>query len=936
MRSKSSVVVNSQALALSLAVMGAVLSGCDQSPAEQARELVEEARKHYNNGGLDAAAIELKNALQVDGGNADARLLLGTIYLDQGDGAGAEKELLRAADLGRSEDAVRLLLVRAHLLQFEYQEALDLTSDAAYADSEDEAALMVGRGEALLGLGDLDQADETFRKVLEFHHDAKAYVGLAKSATVRNERDEAVAVIEQGLERFPEDAELLSLAGAWQLRDGRYEESERTYEMALKASSDNLSALVGLTRVQISRGRFGEAEANLRKLAAVAPQSPSVVLLRGVLAFESQDYDAAKNEMERVLAHHQENLTALYVAGASSYVLNQNERARSWLEQYVNAVPNNLVARRLLAATLHRLNEQEAALDVLGGVAPESIDDGDYLSLVGSAALNAGDLQSGAQYLEHAVERNPDSATLRARLGATRIAAGDVEGGHSQLESALEIDPQLEQAERTLLLSYLQQKRYEDVIVGAERYSQAYPDSTFGHMLRGMAYVGQGAVNDARRAFNRALEIRPGAPDASANLAALEARSGNVDQAKAVLKGVLVHHPGHLRTLMQLSRIALNQRNAEEAKGWLRQAAESNPQMAQPAAELAGLHLLAREYETALAIAQESLRAHPTSPALLAVAGEAQLRSGETVAAIETLNRLIAVRPNSINSRLLLVEALRKAGRLDQARRQLDASLAVDSEHLETKIVLADLLLNSGSESDRERARALIQELAERSPSSGEVVVLQGEMALQDGDPQTAVGFFSKADEGVNNRKLTVALARAHWESGNREASNATLRTWINENPKDVLSHLLLSRNYQQMERFDDAEAVLLEVTQRQPTNWLALNQLALLRLLQRDASTARQYAEQAMEASGKHPFVMGTLGRVHLALNEDAEALDLLEAADSQSPGNHEIMAHLAQALARNGRNEEARALLRDLLSDGSEFDGRPEAEALLDQLGG
>ncbi|MEE9359796.1 MAG: tetratricopeptide repeat protein, partial [Hyphomicrobium sp.] len=70
---------------------------------------VASARSHYDGGRLREASIELKNALREDPNNGPARYLLGRILLDQGDLAGADKELSRAHDLVPSDDTALML-----------------------------------------------------------------------------------------------------------------------------------------------------------------------------------------------------------------------------------------------------------------------------------------------------------------------------------------------------------------------------------------------------------------------------------------------------------------------------------------------------------------------------------------------------------------------------------------------------------------------------------------------------------------------------------------------------------------------------------------------------------------------------------------------------------------------------------------------------------
>jgi thioredoxin-like negative regulator of GroEL len=60
-----------------------------------------------------------------------------------------------------------------------------------------------------------------------------------------------------------------------------------------------------------------------------------------------------------------------------------------------------------------------------------------------------------------------------------------------------------------------------------------------------------------------------------------------------------------------------------------------------------------------------------------------------------------------------------------------------------------------------------------------------------------------------------------------------------------------------------------------------------------------------------------------------------VLRRAVHAEPGNPEIQSHLAQALAKQGKEAEARETLRQILSENREFPGRDEAEALLNELG-
>ena len=82
----------------SVAVAGLLAAGIaagDVQPALAitAQEHFERAQGYFERGDLDATIIELKNAIQRDKNNAEARLLLGRAYVQKGRGADAVDQL---------------------------------------------------------------------------------------------------------------------------------------------------------------------------------------------------------------------------------------------------------------------------------------------------------------------------------------------------------------------------------------------------------------------------------------------------------------------------------------------------------------------------------------------------------------------------------------------------------------------------------------------------------------------------------------------------------------------------------------------------------------------------------------------------------------------------------------------------------------------------
>ena len=98
-----------------LVIALAFLVACSASYTPEER--IARAADFRKKSDIHAAAIELKSALQQEPDNGIARLELGRLYVDIGNGASAEKELERAVKIGEPPAAVALLQTRALLLQ---------------------------------------------------------------------------------------------------------------------------------------------------------------------------------------------------------------------------------------------------------------------------------------------------------------------------------------------------------------------------------------------------------------------------------------------------------------------------------------------------------------------------------------------------------------------------------------------------------------------------------------------------------------------------------------------------------------------------------------------------------------------------------------------------------------------------------------------------
>jgi putative PEP-CTERM system TPR-repeat lipoprotein len=898
---------------------------------------MERALGYLQEGDAAAAIIEFKNAIQANPESAEARALLGEVYLRTNDPHSAVKELQRARELGRSDDKTLLLLVEARLQAGEYQTIVDeIPADRPIADDIG-AGLLAVRSQALFGLGQFDEARSALERIVAEHAVEPAYAGLARMALYRGEVEVAKSYLDEGLAKYPDSAQMQLLRGEQQMQAGQFEAARSTYEALSTANPGNLAAGVGVARSELALGRVESARVVIEDLLTQQPKNLALYLLRAVASLQVRDFVAAQEDANSVLAVEDGNPAALYVAGAASYGLGQYEQALRSLSRYVTLAPADASGRKLLAATQVRMGNADAARRTLGS--DLAADDPDYLALLSTASALSGDIGAGLRYLEQAVLQSPGDARLRAQLGLLRIAAGDASQGAADLDQALSIDPGLaddpryDRAEVALIQGYLKEARYDEALTAIRQWQKKHPDNAAGFVMEGVALTAGGNETEGREAFKRALEIKPGAPDASANLAILDLRNNDPESAKLTLERVLVHHPDDLRTLLLLAQLAERDGDRDKTRSWLERAVAAHPDSQPTRIFLGRLYVELNEPDKALTMITPVVRDAPDNIPALEVKARAEFRTGQIADSIATYEMIVARAPDAAQSQLELSHAYSAGGQLDKARAAAEAAIAADANLTPARFQLVKLALRQG---DAAGAEAAIGALEQTHAEAPEVKELRGELLMLQGQPQQALAMFQEARQGLDVARLAIAEARAHAASGDRAAAMATLEQRIVANPQDTAVRFELNRYYLAEDRKADAEVNLRAIIEYQPDSWIARNDLAWMLYERGDIAEAQPQAERAHNLASDNPAVMDTLGVILLEIGDVERATALIRRANEGIPDNPEIGLHLAQAYARGDRKEEARAILATLLEKHPAFDGRDRAVALLAELGG
>jgi Tfp pilus assembly protein PilF len=229
-------------------------------------------------------------------------------------------------------------------------------------------------------------------------------------------------------------------------------------------------------------------------------------------------------------------------------------------------------------------------------------------------------------------------------------------------------------------------------------------------------------------------------------------------------------------------------------------------------------------------------------------------------------------------------------------------------------------------------ADSQIAQILARAPKQAVGHRLAGDLAAARRKPAEALAAYRKA---LDLQPSSDAFARVFsaQQALDPAAALALAGAWIKAHPDDVGARKLLAVHYERSGQLDAAREQYEQARRLTPNDVWVLNNLANLMFRQQDAQ-ALVVAELALKRAPENPAVLDTVGWIVLKAGQVERALQLLSDAHQRSPQDGEIRYHLADALARSGRQSEAREMLEAVLEDKLAFNGRDDAAALLQSL--
>ena len=821
--------------------MSARLRSCGISPAlclvlllatgcqnETPADLIRSARDYQARGDTQAAIIQLKNAVQKQPDNAEARLLLGQASLSVGDPTSAEKELRRASRNGAAPEQVAPLLAQALLDSGEPEKVIAEFAETKLGEAKAEAQLRARVGEAQMRSRKFSDAATSFKAAMTADPDnVRAQLGLIRLTAMEGKPEEAQAAVARLVSTHPTSAEALSLQAELQLVAGNRAGARASLQQAIAAEPSAAYARFELISLLIGDGEFDAAAQQIKEARALRGGDLRLTYFEALLAVGRNEYGKARELSQQILKSAPEHVPTLVLAGGVELQEKHYATAESMLQRAVGLAPQHNGARTLLARSYLASGQAARAVDVMQPLLGRNTRiDAATLMLAGEAYFANGDIKQSAQYFEAASQSQSQKSLAQVRLGQIALATGDVEGGIRRLE-AVSGDPAAPiQADMALIAGYMRKGDSGRALAVAQGLVKKEPKNPLAYQVLGSVQLARKEYRDSRAAYTKALELNPQLLPAAAGLARLDLAENKPADARGRFDALIAKDPKNDLAYLALADVlGATKAPPTEIIAVLQRAVTARPDSVAARVALVNAYLQAKDARAALNAAQDAGAGGTRDPRLLDALGRAQWAAGESNQAIESFNRLAALEPQSTVPLLRLAAVYVSQKEIDKAiEALLRAQRIAPADPGVARDLVLGYLMKGKSEEALKQARAL-QVAAPRNPAG---FVLEGDVyaaSKQWGPAERAYRDGLKIDP--NSTALAIKLHGVLTGAAKASEADAWARRWLSSHADDAVFRTYVAEQALRTRDLKSAVTHYQALIALQPDNVAALNNLA-------------------------------------------------------------------------------------------------------------
>lgn len=925
--------------ALLLSALLALTAPALAQDAAKASRFYEDALKRYEGRDIPGAIIQLKNALQADKNQLPVHVLLGKALLANSQPAAAEVAFDDALRLGVNRAEVVVPLAMAMTAQGRQPQVLaDPRLSPTGLPPGVQQALLLERALAQSDTGDLKAALASVQqaRALDPNH-VDGWIAEIPLRVRARQFKEALAAADQALKLAPGNAEARYQRGATLHAMGQPAQALAAYDQVVQTTPGHAETRLARAGLYVDLNRNADAEAEVAALLKLKPRDPRATYLQALLADRAGKGAEVKRLMKSLtelldpvpIEHIRFRPQLLMLNGLAHFSLGELENAKPYLELAARQQANSPLNKLLAQIALSEPNPGRA-IELLEPYVKARPGDGQALLMLASVYMQQGRHDRASTLMQDALKTR-DAVEYRTVLGMSMLQSGKNALAEAELSKAYKQNPARLDAGLALVAVHLREGQTAKALALADTLARAHPANATVLLTQAYAKAQTQDFTGARAGYEKALALAPTLLDAKLGLARLDAATRNFEAGNRRLRELLKGDERNAGILFELALLNEQWGKDDEALKWLESAADaSSARESRANFALVAWHLRKGNPARAVAAAKSLLAKLPEDVEALQAYAAAQAANGDAATAKATLNSAArraaydAPRLVDIARQQLLVKDF------SGAAYSLEKALSSAPGDVPALALFSSVELSRG---DGPKAEQYARQVINAAPASPTGHYLLAEAAAARGQPAAALDALRKANELEKSGASLVRLMQALIAQGDGRKAVDLANAWLRQHPRDASVRGALAEVFVRQRDFAAARTQYTAILADAPNDLDALNNLANV-LIELNDAKAVETAERGLKLAPRSIALLDTAGWAHHRFGSGDRALQLLRDARLRAPGNPDVKYHLAAALAKAGRQAEARAELNSALQGGVNFASADEARKLLQAL--
>ena len=444
--------------------------------------------------------------------------------------------------------------------------------------------------------GELDKAEQFYTRAAGLEpEDLALQIKLAEVYFDRQQNDKALSVVENVLEKSPNNTAAGKLCAAVLLANGNLDQAGEVLDRLYQSNSADID-------IQLLKGRYHlmvwQPTAAVTYFKAVVDREPDIPLVH-------------------------------YLLGVAYLAAGQHQLGFQSLVKALSLDNSFADAELAIADYYYMTGAYDLSLDHAGRIAQEAPENYRAHLIMGNAYLAKGEHTNAMAKFRASQWLNPDSKSSHFFMAVAADLSGKAGAAEKLYRQLLDRHPDLADAAMQYADLMIRSGKTKEARHYFEKTVQLAPENGYAHHILGEIYLAEGNLEQGKTAFEKAVSADPGLAAAYLRLAQIFEAKGETDEQLRVLQTANENVPEFIDAYTALARIFRQKGQLEDAVAAVRTAVAVDPENPVLANNLASLYLEAgRDLNKAFDLAHLAYEKNPDDSAFADTLGWAYYHKG--------------------------------------------------------------------------------------------------------------------------------------------------------------------------------------------------------------------------------------------------------------------------------------------------------------------